>query len=351
MYNKLTPSRTVIILLFVFLDIACCYAQNFDPIFKLINERKLDSAFVLSQQALAEYPNDPESHYAAAKVNMLSGKISTALPQYEKLLTMSNIKTYTKGWTLHDLAICYFALGNSVKAEASLTSSLKLNATKNVVSSARYLDKILGFDSIFHSWKRHETLHFVFHFQNNSDKVKEIAIRKELAFEKINSFFKAKLPKKIDYFVWLDEQNAQNILKKPLAFTDPGLSLTHTTEKHTIGHEMTHTIAYFATIPLKSNKLISEGVCVYFDLSNRNNVETLKKLGFKSSIKAIWENKTTVSNDILYPLGGELVKRLIKKFGREKFLTLLANQTYQNARKIYGSDLELLIREIDDQIK
>jgi tetratricopeptide (TPR) repeat protein len=317
----------------------------------LINQRKLDSASILSQQALVDYPHATEAHYAAGKINMLSGEISVAISFYEKLLEMPRLKTYTKSWALHDLATCYFALGNSEKAESFLNSSLQLKATKNVINSAGHLSKVLGFDSLFHSWKRYETDHFVFHFQTASDQIKKVALRKEQAFTQINSFFNAKLPKKIDYFVWSDEKRAQIELKRQLAFTDPGLSLTHTSATHTVGHEMTHTISHFAVKISKSHKLISEGLCVNFDLSNRDNIDALKKLNFKASIEAIWKNEIPATNDIIYPLGGELVKRLIKSFGREKFFLLLSDQTYQNATKIYGSDLKTLIQEIEGQIK
>lgn len=317
----------------------------------MINERKLDSASALSQQALVEFPNDPEAHYAVGKVKMLSGKTSVAISFYEKLLDMPTLKNYTKSWTLHDLAICYFTIGNPVKAECSLNASLELRATKNVINSALQLARILGFDPAFHSWKKYETSHFVFHFQEELDEIQNFIAQKEQAFNQINSFFNASLPKKIDYFVWSDEPNAQLFLKKTLAFTNPGLSLTHTSAAHTVGHEMTHTISHFAVDTKKSHKLISEGVCVNFDLSNRNNIEILKKLGFNSSIEAIWKNEIPARDDIIYPLAGELVKRLIKVFGAEKFMQLLSDQTFQNATRIYGTELSSLIHEIEDQVR
>jgi hypothetical protein len=50
-------------------------------------------------------------------------------------------------------------------------------------------------------------------------------------------------------------------------------------------------------------------------------------------------------------LGGELVKRLIKNSGREKFMRLLADQSFESAEKIYGPDLDRLISELEREIK
>lgn len=351
MYFQLAPSRTLLVLLFFFSWSTYCPAQNFEQIFKLINERKLDSASILAREASSHFPNNPEAHYAVAKINMLSGKVIEATSLYQKLLGMPTVKKYTTGWTLHDLAICYYASGQQAKSRESLNASIELKATKNVLNSARQLSMILGFDSIYRSWKRYETAHFIFHFQKEIGNMQRFVARKEEAFRKINSFFKAELPKKIDYFVWSDESNARAVLKRPLAFTELGLSLTHTSASHTVGHEITHTISYFAVPVAKSNKLISEGVCVNFDLSTRSNMDMLKEIGFKNSIEAIWNNETQVNNDIIYPLGGELVKRLIETYGPEKFLLLLKDQSYQNASRIYGTDLKKLMQGIEEELR
>ena len=53
---------------------------------------------------------------------------------------------------------------------------------------------------------------------------------------------------------------------------------------------------------------------------------------------------------VLYPAGAALTGELIKKFGRDKFILLLADQTYENAEKIYGAALDQLISELDKKI-
>jgi hypothetical protein len=55
------------------------------------------------------------------------------------------------------------------------------------------------------------------------------------------------------------------------------------------------------------------------------------------------EGGSGTPEDILYPLGDRLVKRLITTFGREKFMDLLADQIYDHAKKIYGEGLDTLL--------
>ena len=64
-------------------------------------------------------------------------------------------------------------------------------------------------------------------------------------------------------------------------------------------------------------------------------------------IKEIWRNQTKLNDDILYPISGAFVNFLIE-YDKEKFLKLTENQTYENAIKIYGENIDNLI---DDFIK
>ena len=64
-------------------------------------------------------------------------------------------------------------------------------------------------------------------------------------------------------------------------------------------------------------------------------------------IKEIWRNQTKLNDDILYPISGAFVNFLIE-YDKEKFLKLTENQTYENAIKIYGENIDDLI---DDFIK
>jgi hypothetical protein len=50
-------------------------------------------------------------------------------------------------------------------------------------------------------------------------------------------------------------------------------------------------------------------------------------------------------------LGGELVKRIFEKFGKEKFFPFMTDQSLENAERIFGKELDALIAQLESDIK
>lgn len=67
-------------------------------------------------------------------------------------------------------------------------------------------------------------------------------------------------------------------------------------------------------------------------------------------IKKTWQENLEIDEDILYPISGAFVQYLIK-YDKEKFLTLNDNQTYENAKKIYGDKIDSLINDFTATLK
>lgn len=308
--------------------VANSFGQTIEDASALFARKQLDSALVAAKNIIEQDNTNVNAYVLAGRILVAKKNYNDAIDYLEKSQTFSNAPAYTKAWAMCELAPCYYSKGDYKKAKKSLAGCLELNATKNATASANFLMLKLGLDKFYDPWTTIETSHFIFHFQDTSsiENVSRFVQRKEIAFDSINNFFKAKLPKKIDYFVWSNSNLADSLFKRGLAFTDAALCITHTEPKHTVGHEMTHSISYWAVQNAKWNRLIAEGVCVYFDLSKRNNIATFKALNAKPiSINDIWKSDLKLGEEMVYPLGGELVKRLIESFGRDKFMELLAD--------------------------
>ena len=67
------------------------------------------------------------------------------------------------------------------------------------------------------------------------------------------------------------------------------------------------------------------------------------------SIKEFWKNGDSYAEEILYPVSGMFVEDLIKKFGRDKFIKFFNDQTYENAKSVFGNDLDNLIAEFENK--
>ena len=287
---------------------------------------------------------------------------SEAIPYLEKSKVDLDVRDNDRGWSMCDLIPCYYYIGNIAKAKENLKLCRKLNATENSVSMANIWDYALGLNSIFEIWTKKESEHFVFHFQDSSGiselsnnnlrhyNVSEYIKACEDTFSRINAFFSTKLRGKIEFYVWMNFAEEEIHLKNSFVSCNEKLLILHTFPENSISHGFARILSANAVIVLKSTKLISEGAAANFDLKNNNNFGEIKGSG-KSTVYLLhhW-NYNLVNNQVFRLLGRELVHRLIEKFGREKFMQLLADQTYENAKKIYGKRLDELIAQIEKEI-
>lgn len=327
--------------------------QTIEDASALLAQNQLDSAWVITKNILENDKSNVNAYVLAGRIQVVKKNFNEAFGYLEKAQTFSFAPTYAKAWTLIELGQCYYFKGDYKKAKENLTACIEMNATKNATSTATFLMFKLGLDKFYDNWIKKETSHFIFHFQDTSavENLSRFLHKKEAAFDSINKFFKVKLPKKIDYFVWSNSRLAELLFKHPLAFSDGGLCITHTELNHTVGHEMTHSISFYSVQNAKWNRLIAEGVCVYFDFSKKDNLKILRsKNETPISIVDVWRNELKLGEEVLYPLGGELVKRLIETYGKEKFMQLLTDQTYDSAMKIYGAELDRTINKLEAEI-
>jgi hypothetical protein len=162
------------------------------------------------------------------------------------------------------------------------------------------------------------------------------------------------MPKKIDMFVWNSNDDARKVLGVTLGFSKPEFCIVHTLFNQTVGHEMTHVISNYTSEIKEKTRFINEGTAVCFDQTGRDGEiqvkEWIKANNTKVSIKDLWLNNKPSADEILYPMSGLFVRRLIERFGKEKFLTFFKNQTYGNAQKVFGEQLELLIQDVENKV-
>lgn len=282
-------------------------------------------------------------------------KIRKAIKKYEKVKVDNIYDQNKQAMSMYLLSYCYYGNGEYSRCKDNIDSCILKTKDEELRRKARKLKLNFGMDSIYDNWKLQKSDHFIFHFQ---DSIKfernKIINRIELGFDSINKYFDSNLPKKIDYFIWSNEKLFTNKLSKENSFSNPYICLTHDLYYKNydhFGHEMTHSIINYS-IPIKiQNKLILEGVCTYFDMSERNYIYYIKKRWIENiSIIEIWKDPRIANNNLIYPLGAELTKRIVLKFGMKKFIKYLKNQSYENAKKVFGIAIDQLIYELEKEI-
>lgn len=320
------------------------YAQEIQDHSDYSNKNQYDSIFRKS--------NSVKPSILLAKQYFKNRNFKSAIELYENAKSDSESTASERFYAMYYLGYCYLGIGEVDSSRNNLTDCLLLNITDKQKKAISGLIFKLGLDEIYNDWKVMETSHFIFHFQNATDQdIAELMFKKEVAFDSINRFFNVNLPKKIDYYVWNDNIQAKKLMDQSLAFTYPELCITHTSFNFTLGHEMTHSIIHFAAKSKIKNKLITEGTCVYFDMGEKWDFNAVRKKADSTiSVVEVWKYPLSTTNRILYPLGGELVSRLIGQFGMNKFLELLVDQSYENAQRIYGKKLNKLIDKLQEDL-
>lgn len=215
--------------------------------------------------------------------------------------------------------------------------------------------KFNGKDEFYKNWLTVNSRHFIFHFPPNSlvTNKQQFADNHEQAYAKLNSFFNTSVPRKTDYFVWNYSQEAEKFGIGVLSFALPELCIIHVHAQQSIGHEITHIITHYmpGSTGIKT-KFINEGIATYFDLNNRTvyGGPGFRKPDEKISLKEAWLNDYKYSDYVYYFLGGEVLKILNQKFGKIKLLQLIENQSYENAKKLYGKELDKVIEEVEKKV-
>jgi tetratricopeptide (TPR) repeat protein len=333
------------------------FGQNsaIDDLWKLYNAQDFKSAIEKAKPLLEIDPNNIDLNLVIGRSYTDLGEYQKAIPFLESVVTNDKNNSWRKAWALSYIGTCFFMSQDYNKSKSSLNECIKLNATKNATNNAYGQTLLFGFNEFFKTWKSIETDNFRFHFQSMSDtEIEKYVSKREKAFSEINDFFKSTLPKKIDFYVWESREDAKKILRANLGFAKPDFCIVHTHYQQTIGHEMTHVISNYSTKMVNKTGLINEGIAVCFDQSNQDKEQIvkvwIKNNGKQVELSEIWNNWKNYPEELTYPLSGIFIKELIDNFGKEKFIEFFGNQTYDNAKLIFGEKLEKVIKDFENKI-
>ena len=346
-----------IIASFLILTSVIVFGQNsqVDDLWKLYNSHEYKSTIDKAKKILENEPNNIDLNLIIGRSYADLGDFKNALTFLETVVTNDKSNSWRKAWALSYLGTCNFMLQDYNDSESSLNECINLNATKNANNSAYGQILLFGFNEFYKTWKIVETDNFRFHFQNmtDNDTKKYVSTRQE-AFLNINDFFDSELPKKIDFFVWDSRDDAKKLLKANLGFAKPRFCVLHSHFQQTKGHEMTHVISNYSTNMVNKTGLINEGTAVCFDQTNQDKEQIVKKWiennDRQVDISVIWENWKSYPAELTYPLSGLFVKELIDNFGREQFIEFFGNQTYDNAKLVFGEKLDKVIKDFENKM-
>ena len=333
--------------------------QEFNNLSELYNQKQYGKLIEAADSLFKSGIVSPQVQSLVGRAYVDIGQPENALPHLRTVLNTPNIiPGWMNAWCIYYMSKAHAKIGNMDSTHYYLEEALKTKGAKNIVTAAQMDLVSLGFSPVFKNWTTIETNNFRFLFKN-STKVKntlEYANDRQEAFDSINSFFNSELPKKIDFYVWNNFIEFSRKNKMNSGFAIPELAIVHTRHFQTRGHEMAHVISHFAEKSKSITAFINEGTATCFDLSNRNKTEMAKLARKKSDISIIdiWKSDRIfreIDPNSAYAISGAFVEFLIKEGGKENFLKLLSDQSYENAKVIYGNDLERIVKNFETTIK
>jgi tetratricopeptide (TPR) repeat protein len=274
--------------------------------------------------------------------------------EVENIIKTKLIAENKAGWYYAWLISVNYFLGDYQLSKSYLNKCLSIDENNELSNLAQKFSKYFGFNEYYNSWQTLETDNLIFHYRQDSNSitnVHEFAEKREVAFVKIQEFFKSSIHRKIDFYIWDSRDEAYNFLNRYLGFSIPQYYLIHSAADQSIGHEITHIITHYIEGSSNVTSLICEGAAVLFDQSIRDNIESTKKMMKRNNItqvdiKKLWDDFFKLSSGVTYPLSAVFAQALLTEFGKEKYIELLKNQTYDNACNIYGkSNLDIIIQK------
>lgn len=359
---------------------ALTLAISRDEVIQLYNQGKNDPELVKQLTLLLQ--QEPEDN----EYNMIMGFTLTRMGQYQRAIPYLEKVNFVedegegrqqKEWILYHLGQCYYAVGNYNQSKLCLEECIKLNVDAEITEHSKELYRLFGYDEYYKDWIVKTTRYFRFHFQPtiSAEKINEIIADHETTFKQLCTFFGISgsgiFANVFIYNTREDFKVARDYFE--LRDTNVGVTYRKWFVIHAISdldvcrHELTHIISYYYNKnSYNIYNLINEGIAVYFernmpdfDLSSLLNaqVEALfaSEEGSKVSIEELWKEQDGFALRKLYDIAGAFVQYLIDKEGQEKFRRLMLDHSFENAKKIYGERLEVLIKDfeqllVDDEL-
>lgn len=346
----------------VFFILLCTLFETnaqYTDLWRRIDERNYIGVLAEALPLYADNNRDAELNLIIGIAIYDTSNYKAAIPYLEQAISYAPKKYYkVKSYAQLYLGLCYFQDRRIADTKKCFEECARNNPSETLKSNLSLIKTYYGLDDYFKMFVVKETPHIMFHFHPAAiDSIGELSkyIQKQVtAYDSLQVYFGDKLPGKIDFYVWNDGETARHHLAKSNAFATPATRLIHTGFKDTSGHEIAHTIVFYAAEYKNKTRLINEGTAVYFDQTNRNRYKiakrALNRVKIDSlSVRALWED-LGLQEEVLYPVGGAFVETLILQGGKEKYLQLLADQRYSNAQKIYGDQLDEIIAWFEKEL-
>jgi hypothetical protein len=315
---------------------------------ELYGKGRFDEAAARCDSLLGHEPDAALLNHFKGRILADQYRFAEAVPYLERAAAADTALTWIYAWCQVYLGVCRYGTGDDEGARRAWNEACEVDATKNATATAKLYLTCLVDDEPYAAWTVRDTEHFEFRFSpllENVDVDSFTRLREE-AFVAIAAWFGREPGRRIRFYVWSSNEEAQKAGLPNLGFSRSQVSLIHSLANQTLGHEMTHVIANQAVPPRRPSGLISEGAAIFHDQRLRDRIAVARSawstlpVDRRPHLFALWEDWRLLDVDVSYPVAGAFVAMLVTRGGREKFLELFQEQTPDAARRVYGPDFD-----------
>lgn len=170
------------------------------------------------------------------------------------------------------------------------------------------------------------------------------------AFGRISRFIGSEnhnsVSKKIDIYCYTTRQDK---IGNSLSYADNGMKTIHTNVGDSKGHEIAHILFNSIHESMKRNKFIDEGIATFFDegFTYSEYMKKYENVVPNFDLLEVWNNKEIVFSNKpgLHNFAGAFVGFLIETFGKNQFIEFIRDESYENARLLFGPDFDNAIKK------
>lgn len=349
--------RTMVILAVLLVaTVAVAQQGPADRLWELYKEGRFEDVIREGKVELTTGTPTAQVNLAVGRSLVDIGKFDESLLYLDTAIRLDPGQTWIYAWGQIYLGVVHLRGDRPGQARSAWIKARDAAATVNATRNAVNHLKLTGLGEFYYDWKSFTSEHFEFRFSPHLENFDGVAYarRHEEAYAIITAWFGGGPEKKINFFVWVDNTEATAAGMPVLGFSRPEFNLVHARADQTVGHEMTHVISAHAMEPEVVVGLINEGIAVFHDQTDRDQLDLARRALAKGpgdqvsvSLGALWNDWSLLPEEISYPLGGAWVSILIEKGGKEKFLEFFRDQSLAHARQVYGSDLVTWMDDFD----
>lgn len=342
----------VLLLLLAF----CANAQEDSELWGLYKSNDNEEVVRRFRAEYYQYRRDAAAHNIVSRAYYAIGAYDSTRYYAEKAIYLDGDSTVVAAWSHVFLGYAFYFMDSIGWAKDEMYRVIRMNINEYCNRSANAFLNITNLLPMFEGWVTVEHEHIRYHFQSGRSSGRYMS-GQDKAYNELKTIFKPRLSKKIDYYVWADRRQAKQHLQKGLGYSVPEVAVVNTAADQSKGHELTHVLSYWGwgqEVTVRT-RLIDEGLSVCFDMAPRglSRIEEGRVTinAYKGKVKTItdlWKQGLYDEDELFFlPVAGAFVHYLYEHSTEDEFRRVVKDQTIENARKVYGSRFDELIRDFD----